>query len=236
MPARAGVEVVQLSEATGAAAGRRAQPTMARYSTWLARAIGLAACLAGMTAASPVGAWELMEEYDPVEGYLGDKQPDTKRYRNWEIYDPPTGKFYSVFELAMEDERALTVDVYSFDFQPIIVIQDKAFALIAQGTINPTTYNEDGSKLYHARLELHTPWAGPAELLISSYARGSRGSFKMEWSLWGPDLPSQGTGGVTTIPPTSDCDCQDPATGRRYQSPFEDLGECRPERAIKWCN
>lgn len=182
-----------------------------------------------------VAGWDSVAEYDPVEGYLGDRQPDTQAFRTWEVYDQPTAKFYAVYELAMEERHALTVDVFSFEFQPIILVQDKQFALLGQGTIQPTSYYDDGSELYHARIEFHTPWAGPAELLISSYAAGGQGNYKMEWALWKEAAPSIGAGGVSATP-DSDCDCQDPATGRRYQSPFEDLGECIPERAIKWCN
>lgn len=357
---------------------------MARYGAWLSSAIGLAGWLAVAAATNPSGAWELIEEYDPVHGYLGDKLPDTQRYRNWEIYDRQTAKFYSVFDLAVAEQNMLVIDVYSFDFQPIVMVQDKSYALVGQGTIQPASYNADGSRLYHARLEFlpprpgptellissyvpnqggrfklewsllgpgesaalpgrmatqdmadgwehvtdydpveaylgdqqpdsqvfptreifdqptakfyavyelalaerhaltvdvyshefqpviyvqdkqyallgqgtiqptadlggagkvyhariefHTPWAGPAELLISSYTAGGRGNYKMEWALFKEAEPSMGSGGISTPLGPSECDCQDPATGRWYQNPFEDLGECIPERAIKWCN
>ena len=177
--------------------------------------------------------WEFVEEYQPVEGYLGDRQPDSRAYPSREIYDAASGRFYSVFELALADQRALVVDVYSFDFQPAITVQDKAHALIGQGTVQPG----GNGAVFHARIEFHTPWEGPAELLVSSFEANRTGRFKMEWSLWREAPPSMGPGGVSTVAPADDgCDCQDPASGRRFQSPFEDLGECIPARAIKWCN
>lgn len=208
---------------------------MARHSAWVLGAIWLAACLTGMAGTSTAGDWQLIEQYPQINGFLSDRQPETQAFVNWEVYDEPTAKFYAVFELAMEENRALIVDIYSYEFQPILFVQDKKFQVLKRGDIVASTI-EAGAELFHAHLEFHTPWAGPAELLISSEVP-DQGGFAMEWSLWGSDGMPAATGGTSPLPPgTSECDCQDPATGRWYQSPFEDLGECRPERALKWCN
>lgn len=206
---------------------------MIRHRAWLIGAIAATAALAGMATTVRAQDWKLVETYPRVDGFLSDRQPEPSQFPNREIYDEGTAKFYSVFPLQLQEERVFIVDVYSYDFQPIIMVQDMNYQVIARGTIMDPIVQQNGIA-NHTRLELHNPWAGPAELLISSEVP-DQGSFAVEWSLWKANTPAATTGSSEGGLETP-CNCQDPATGRWFQSAFTDLGECYPERAVRWCN
>ncbi len=133
------------------------------------------------------------------------------------------------------------VDVYSRDFQPIITVQDENSEIIHRGNNMPAQHDQAANaKLYHARMEYildetRSEEGSHAELLITTWDT-SQGSYAMEWSLWRP----RGTAAAPDPAPNtgnlSDCNCQDPATGRRFEEPIWEYGKCDPANAIQWCN
>jgi hypothetical protein len=197
----------------------------------------LAIASAGLVPASPTDAqdWQLTAQYPRVTGYLGDRLADSTDFSSYEIYDPGTARFYSVFPLALVEGNAFIVDVYSAEFQPAITIQNMNYEIIIRGTIMDYVYDEPSNTFfYHARMEFHVPWSGDAELLVSSHDI-AQGNYFMDWSLW------HGSSGVTPIPEgqvtpgMTNCDCQDPATGRWFNNPIW-VNDCDPAQAIEWCN
>jgi hypothetical protein len=193
-------------------------------------------CIGGWAVGAAAEAWVQVSTYERIDGYLGDKRPEAGPYDNFEIYDPPSAKFYSVWDLELEPERVLMVEVYSYDFQPAVSVQDLQHNVLQRGTFQtPQWVQQYSAYLYKTILEFHTPWAGPAELLVSSQEI-SQGGFTITWSLWkasGAPATGDGGGGVTPFP---DCGCQDLGSGRWFQVPIWELGNCDPATAIKWCN
>lgn len=179
--------------------------------------------------------WQLTEQYPRVIGYLGDKKAESSVFPNYEIYDPGTSRFYTVFPLGLVEGKAFMVDVYSAEFQPMITIQNMNYDVIIRGTIMDYVYDEPSNTyFYHVRMEFHVPWTGDAELLISSHDI-DQGNYFMDWSLW------HSSGSVTPIPEgqgtpgATHCGCQDPATGRWFNTPIWEY-DCDPAQAIEWCS
>lgn len=188
--------------------------------------------------------WELFHQFTRVDGFLSDRKPEPGDYFNWEIYDNRTAKYYSVFPIDIQYAgvaELLMVDVYSRDFQPIITVQDENSEIIHRGNNMPAQHDQAANaKLYHARMEYildetRSEEGSHAELLITTWDT-SQGSYAMEWSLWRP----RGTAAAPDPAPNtgnlSDCNCQDPATGRRFEEPIWEYGKCDPANAIQWCN
>lgn len=199
-------------------------------------AFGFAIVLPVAAAGAAAQEWELVQQFTRVDGFISDRKPDTAAYENWEIYDEDTAKYYSIYPLMLETDRTLIVDAYSYDFQPIIILQDIGYEVIHRGNIMPAQYQQSANaNLYHARMEFTMDEAVPAELLITS-SEPDQGSYAMHWALWkfrsANATPSPGTGAGTDF----DCDCTDPATGRRFDEPIWGLGNCDPSTAVKWCN
>jgi len=180
--------------------------------------------------------WEHITTYDRVDGYLGDQKPEPSSYPNAEHYDQARYRFRSVWGLQLTAGTALVAEVWSPDFLPLLVAQDWNQQELLRGISLPAQVDQaSGVPLFGGRIELHAPWNGPAELVVTSEDVG-QGRFQLYWSLWRPKgsapppSPSGGGGGSTPFP---DCDCQDPASGRYYES---HLGVCDPALAVKWCN
>jgi hypothetical protein len=176
--------------------------------------------------------WVQTVVYDPVDGYLGDRQSEPGRYENFEYYDDRTYRFSSIFDLEMDAPRAFVVEVYSNEFQPALSIQDLGQKVLAYGTFyTPQQAASQGSR-FAARLEFHSETPGPAQLIITSHDVG-QGAYRVIWSLWKPASAAE----QTPASPNPDCTCYDAASGRWFQMPLWDMtDECRPQDAVQWCN
>lgn len=215
--------------------------------------------VAVMAAAQPGVAQDLKKitEFPPVQGYLGDRAPDGV----WtEKYDERTYRFYSFSEMDLNYGETLVLDVTSYEYQPIIHLQNVKGEPIATGTPIPSWVDpQNGLMVYAAHLEyrsvyqgrlfvflLHSShhmsadqWGNPVTSQVSNVAQGT---FYLSGSLWRePDAPTASTPSVSTPSGsggTFDMQCTCLAgNGRTYRT---DMGLCPSEPVSEtdpaWCN
>ena len=189
-----------------------------------------------------------------VNGYLGDYAPDG----GWiETYNDKNYKFVSYTSVELGQGETIVVEVYSFDYQPVIFAQAMDYTILGNSApleprLDPTTKRT----VYGAHLDYRATDLGRKQYIISHaiafMATGStdsttigQGSFILTGSIWGTKqstAPSGETSG-TTGPDLghTECDCQDPASGRFFSSGGITLGgaiDCPPPPppdSADWC-